>query len=96
MIFNNNQGIITFSGEGDMLFFRGKFEEYAQTNKSIADVSLNFIARKSTCTRSTSRRLTSHLGAAEVDEPLDQMKAIDFEVQAYKHKFFGGWQWAPY
>jgi hypothetical protein len=40
--------------------------------------------------------MTTHLGAAEIDEPLDEMKTIDFEVLAYKHQFFSGWSWRPH
>lgn len=29
--------------------------------------------------------MTAHLGAETMDEPLDDMKNIDFEVLAYKH-----------
>ena len=40
--------------------------------------------------------MTTHMGAAEIDEPLDEMKTIDFEVLAYKHQFFSGWSWRPH
>lgn len=86
VIFNNNAGVLIFSGQGDLIFFRSKFEQFSPTLQTFNDVAqLSFIARKSTCVRSNSRRMTAHLGAETMDEPLDDMKNIDFEVFAYKH-----------
>ena len=31
VVFNNGTGILSFSGEGDLVFFKGKFEQFSPT-----------------------------------------------------------------